>query len=524
MVNSWHLSHRMVSDPASRLTRRRDALLVAEVVAGIHGRLHRRESPVVADEVALAPHLAALRRAVVLADVQVPEVDVRPPRVLAHVLLHEVVQAADPGRRRRAVASLLPEGDVLDDVQHAVPVRVRRRRGGDAAHEPAVRLQHHEPGAVLGEPGEDLLPRGLGDGAPDVVGLDLPGAALAGCPAQERLLQRAVAAEADEGRRRRLQPGHRLAVGSRHAQLRELVAHRRHQRPARAEVQRLEQRLLPLHDHPYGEVARERRRHVLPSGEDVHGVLVDRLGDVEHRHRRRDLHELDLPREHDAEVPAAAAPDGPEEVLPHAGPVQEAAVGVDQRGVEDLVGGEAVLAHHHADGAAAEVAAHADGGALAGREREPGVVLGNGVVQLPDGRARVDPGRGLEPVDAHGPEVGAEVDHREHLGGPHGTVREALVVVSAAAHAEAHAMPAAAEHGGLDVGGVAGRDDAERPRRGVGEELGVPDGGCQHVGEVGGALRVQELAGYLGAQAPEEAIGWRSNGAREEEAHREGEC
>ncbi|XBH97179.1 hypothetical protein VPH35_087453 [Triticum aestivum] len=506
-------------------TQRRDALLVAQVVGGIHGRLHRRQPPVVAHEVALAPHLAALRRAIVLADVQVPEVDVRPPRVLAHVLSHEVVQAADPGRRRRAVASLLPERDVLDDVQHAVPVRVGRRRGGDAAHEPAVGLQQDEPGAVHGEPGEDLLPRGLGDGALDVVGLDLPGAALPGGPAQQRLLQRAVPAEADEGCGRRLQPGHRLAVGARHAQLRELVAHRRHQRVACPEVQGLEHGLLPLHDHPYGEVAGENRRDVLPSGEDAHGALVDRLRDVEHRHRRRDLHQLDLPREHDAEVPAAAAPDGPEEVLPHVSPVKQIAVGVDQLGIEDLVRREAVLAHHHADGAAAEVAAHADGGALAGRERDPGVVLGDGVVELPDGGAGVDPGRGLEPVDAHGPEVGAEVDHREHLGRPHGPVREALVVVPAAAYAEAHAMPAAAEHGGLDVGGVGGRDDAERPRRGVGEELGVPDGGGQHIGEVGGALRVHELAGYLGAQqAPEETISWRSNGAREEEAQREGEC
>ncbi|KAM0902707.1 hypothetical protein ACQ4PT_019156 [Festuca glaucescens] len=122
------------------------------------------------------------------------------------------------------------------------------------------------------------------------------------------------------------------------------------------------------------------------------------------------MNKLDLPGEHDAEALPAAASDGLEEVLPHAGFVEEITVGVDQLGVEDLVDGEAMLAHHHADGAAAEVAAHADGRAHTGWEPDPRVVLRDGVVQLPDGRAGVNPSRGLELVEAHGAEFG-EVDH-----------------------------------------------------------------------------------------------------------------
>ena len=38
----------------------------------------------------------------------------------------------------------------------------------------------------------------------------------------------------------------------------------------------------------------------------------------------------------------------------------------------------------------------------------------------------------------------------------------------AAAHAEAHPVAAAAEDRGLDVGGVGGRDDAERAHRAEG--------------------------------------------------------
>ncbi|CAM0946857.1 unnamed protein product [Alopecurus aequalis] len=483
------------------MEQRRGALLVSEVIGGIHGRFHRREPVEVVHEVPLAPDLAALVRAHVvhhrvLADVQVPEVHVRLPRVLAHVMPHEFVEVVQPGRLRRGAAiRRRPEHKVLDDVQHSVPVRVRRRGGRDASQEPAVGLQHDEPGAVLVEPGEDVLPLALGDGAPDVVGLALDGEAQAAGPVQEHLLRRAGLGQGGEGQGRGLEIRHRPAVGARHVELRELAVQRLHQRAARAEVHGQEQGFLPLHFHPHGELVGECWPHLLPPGNDVDGALVKRLPDAEHGHRRRDLHELDLPREHDAEALAAAASDGPEVVLPHAGPVEELALGVDQRGVEDLVDGEAVLAHQHADASAAEVAAHAEGGALAGRERELGVALPDGVVELPDGGAGVDPGRGVGRVDADRAEL-VDVDHPEHLG-PHRPVRQALVVVAAAAHAEAHAMPAAAEHGGLDVAGVCRRHDAERPHRGVGKEVGVPDGGDQHVGEVAVALLVDELARYL---------------------------
>ena len=84
---------------------------------------------------------------------------------------------------------------------------------------------------------------------------------------------------------------------------------------------------------------------------------------------------------------------------------------------------------------------------------------GRGVVELPDGGAGAHPRSGGGAVDAHGAELAAgEVDDRELLRA-HGPVREALVVVPAAAHAEAHPVAAAAEDRGLDVGGVGGRDD-----------------------------------------------------------------
>uniref|UniRef100_A0A453SJV4 Uncharacterized protein n=1 Tax=Aegilops tauschii subsp. strangulata TaxID=200361 RepID=A0A453SJV4_AEGTS len=505
----------------------RDALLVPEVVGGINGGLHLGELLVVAEEVALAPEPGVLGGAEVvlqrvLPDVQVPEVDVRLPRVLRHVVRHEPVEPVQPARRRRPAVGAHPVRDVLDHVQHPAPVRVRGGVLGHAAHEPAVRLQHDHPGALHREPaGVDLLPHRLGDGAPDVVGLALAEGGRAGGSRQEHVLHRLAVGEAEEGQRRRLQPRHGLAVGARHVQLREAVAHRRGERAALAEVQRPEHGLLPRHHHRDRELAGERRRHVLPFREDVDGALLQRLGDVEHCHRGRDWHQLHLPREHHAEVAAAAAADGPEQVLPHAGPVEEIPVGVHQLGVHHPVDGEPVLAHHHANPSTAEVAAHADGGALAGREREAGVVLGDGVVELPDGGAGLDPRRGRRLVDADGPER-REVEQAEHLL-PRRPVRQALVVVPAAAHAEAHAVAAAAPDGGLHVRRVGGRDDAQRLGRGV-DELGVLDVVDQHAGEAAGALRVHQLAGDLVPHALEEVVGGgHGRNCGEEEAREERE-
>uniref|UniRef100_A0A8R7V833 Uncharacterized protein n=1 Tax=Triticum urartu TaxID=4572 RepID=A0A8R7V833_TRIUA len=504
----------------------RNALLVSEVVAGVHLPLGDGESLEVASEVTLTPHLAAVvardtadHR--VLPDVQVPVVHVRAPRALANERLHEVVQTADPVRPVRAVAR--PERDVLDVVEHAAPVRVWRVRIGDAADPSAVRLQDHEPRGGAVEPGEDLVPRVLCDGLLDVVGLVLGERAQAGRPVEERLHRRLDVAGVDVDRG--LQPAHLPAVGARHAELREQAAHRAHQRAAAAEIQGLEEGLLVLHDHPYAEVLGEGRRERLPFGHGAGRALVNGLLDVGERHRRRDRYQPDLPRQHDAEVPAAAAADGPEEVAPHGLLVQEPPVGVDQRGVEDVVDGEAVLAHHHAHAAAAEVAAQAHGRAHAGREREPGRRLRDGVVQLPDRRARVHPRGGRDAVDAHGAEVG-EVDHREHLGAL-GPVREPLVVVPAAAHADAHVVAAAAEHRGLDVGRVGGRHDAERPHRGRGEELGVPDRRHQDRSERRRARREHALAGDARREALEEVAGGsqgRGEHAATEDAKGEQEC
>jgi len=81
--------------------------------------------------------------------------------------------------------------------------------------------------------------------------------------------------------------------------------------------------------------------------------------------------------------------------------------------------------------------------------------------------------------------------------------------VAAAAHADAHPVPAAAEHGGLNVGGVRRRDDVERPHDAGREELGVLDGGLEQRRERRRALCEDELAGDARREALEEAIGRR---------------
>ncbi|CAM0910332.1 unnamed protein product [Alopecurus aequalis] len=437
----------------------RHALLVPEVVAGVHLPLGDREPLEVPPEILFTPHLASFVARdpgdqCVLPNVQVAVVHIRASRVLAHERLHEVVQAPDPVRGVRPVAR--PERDVLNVVQDAAPVRVWRVGVGDAADSSAVRLQDDDPCACVAEPGEDLFPLVLCDGLLDVVGLVLGEGAQAGRPVEERLEGRLGVARVDVDRG--LQPAHLPAVGARHAQLREPAAHRRHERAAVAEVQGLEQGRLALHDHAYAQLLWKGRRKRLPFGHGVDRALVDALLYVEERHCLWDRREPDLPRQHDPEVPAAAATYGPEEVPPHSLLVQKPPVGVDQSGVQDVVRGEAILAHHHAHAAAAEVTADADGPAHACGESEPGSRLGDGVVQLPDGRARVHPRGGRAPVDAHGAEVG-EVHDGERLG-PLRPVREALVVVPTAAHADAHVVAAAAEHGRLDVGRVGGRHDA----------------------------------------------------------------
>ncbi|KAM3192211.1 hypothetical protein ACQJBY_069437 [Aegilops geniculata] len=463
-----------------------DALLVSEVVVGIHLALGHREPPKVTLEVLLAPNLTGLVAGDdILPEVEIPVVHVRLPGVAAHVRSHERVEISEPPHLRRPVRGSRPEIHVLDVVQHPTTVRERRRRLREAADLPAVRVHDHQPGVRLGEPGEDLHPHVFGDGPTDVVGRGLAEGLRGGGPVQD-VLHGGGAAQVDV--RHRLDPRHLLAVRPVQAELREAAAHQRQQRVGRPQVHGLEVGRLFLRQHPDKKVFGESWGDLLPSGEDVYGALVDGLCDAEHCHCRRDGHELHLPREHDAEALTAAAADCPEHVRPHGLLVQEPPIGVDKRGVQDVVDGGAVLAQQHAEPAAAEMAAHADRRAQTGRESQQLAHLRDGVVQLPERRAGVHPRGGRLLVNAHGAEVG-QVDHREHLGA-RGPVREALVVVPAAAHADAHVVPTAADDGGLDVGGVGRRDDAERPHRARRGELGVPDGGHQDRGERRRALRV----------------------------------
>ena len=81
----------------------------------------------------------------------------------------------------------------------------------------------------------------------------------------------------------------------------------------------------------------------------------------------------------------------------------------------------------------------------------------DGVVELADRGGGVDP-RPVLAVGGDGVEVG-QVHHRDRLR-PLRPVRQALVVVPAAAHAEADAVGAATPDGGLHVGGICHGDDA----------------------------------------------------------------
>ncbi|WVZ79863.1 LOW QUALITY PROTEIN: hypothetical protein U9M48_027391, partial [Paspalum notatum var. saurae] len=367
--------------------KRRDALLVPEVVFGVNLTLRHRKPLVIVPEVLFSPNLACLVAAdvahnYVLPEVQVPVVEVRLPRVGGHVWLHEREEVPDPLDMRCAVLAGEPVAHVLDVVQDAGAVRERRRRLRHAGGGRAVGVQDHEPRVGLREPGEDAVPRVPGNGLPDVV-------------------------------------GRHLGVGAQGA-----ASHHWQERVARAQVEGLEGRGLVLEDRPYEQVVGEGGRDVLPPGHDVHGALVDGHRDREHRDRRRDGHEPHLPRQHDAEALAAAAADGPEHVGPHGVLVQEPSLGVHQHGVQDVVDGQAVLAQQRAEAAAAEMSPDADGRAQARRERELVARLRHGVVELAERRAGLHPRGGALLVDADGAEVG-QVDHREHLGAL-GPVRQAL--------------------------------------------------------------------------------------------------
>ncbi|WVZ51725.1 LOW QUALITY PROTEIN: hypothetical protein U9M48_002840, partial [Paspalum notatum var. saurae] len=428
----------------------RDALLVPKVVARIHHRLHGRQSSVVPHVVPLSPHLCSrVRRQAVPADDVLPKVQVavvgeRLPGVAAHERLHEPVDAVQPPERRRCnpvVSFAAPIGSILDVVQHASAVRVRRGGlGVGAADRRTVGLQDHLPVAVLGEPlPVQALPPGLADGAAHVVRLAL------GVVAQ-------LAA---------VMPSSGKTL---------FMVLTRSEHPPRKNVWKN----ACLYCNTTRIVRKNRLQNDrLPLGEDVGDALVHGLDDVDHRHGRRDLGELQAPCHDDPEALATTSPDCPEEILPHGGSVEDIAVGIDDLSVDDVVAANTMLAHHQADAAAADEATDADSRAGTTWEQKARVGRADGVVHLAQRRARVHPCAILPGADVHAAESG-QVEHRKHLR-LDGAVGQALVVVPAAAHAEAHAVPAAASHGGLHVGDVGRRDDAQRPHRGVRHEPGVLD-------------------------------------------------
>ncbi|KAF2915676.1 hypothetical protein DAI22_09g056950 [Oryza sativa Japonica Group] len=176
-----------------------------------------------------------------------------------------------------------------------------------------------------------------------------------------RWLPRAVEREVEHG----LDPHHLGAVARRHVELREGVGHDGDEAGACVEVQG--------HDDVEEGVTGKGRRHALPLDEEVGGGLPELTG------------------QDDPKVSAASASDGPEEVRLHGGPVEEPPLGVHHGGVEDVVGGEAVLPQHQVEAAAAEVPTDADRRANASGEPKAGGLVGDGVVHLAEHCAGADP-------------------------------------------------------------------------------------------------------------------------------------
>jgi hypothetical protein len=261
---------------------------------------------------------------------------------------------------------------------------------------------------------------------------------------------------------------------------------------------------LRLHGHLHEQVLGKRVRHALPfcqeadsrlglplvsaAHEAAHGEGGDdgRHGDQPHR-----------PGDHDAEAPAAAAADRPEEALAHGGAVQEPPLGVHHLGVHHVVRAEAVLAHHGPEPAAAEVAADADRGAdPRGEPERPAALARHGVVELPERGARAGPRHAAPGVHADVAERG-DVDHGEGPGARHGSVGEALVVVAAAAGPDREAVAPAAGDAGPRLGDGRRGQQQRRARRPRGREAEVLDRGVQK-GRVRSGRRGVDEPGRVG--------------------------
>nr|GMC85847.1 Os06g0549950 [Ipomoea batatas] len=74
------------------------------------------------------------------------------------------------------------------------------------------------------------------------------------------------------------------------------------------------------------------------------------------RRTLRHRNQFQFPGEYDAEASAAAAPDSPEEILPHGFPVQDSPVNIHDSGVNHVVRRQPIFSQQHPVPAAADVA------------------------------------------------------------------------------------------------------------------------------------------------------------------------
>nr|GMC88354.1 Os06g0549950 [Ipomoea batatas] len=86
------------------------------------------------------------------------------------------------------------------------------------------------------------------------------------------------------------------------------------------------------------------------------------FGNVEYRDGFRHGNQFQFPGEYDAEASASAAPDSPEEILPHGFPVQDSPVNIHDSGVNHVVRRQPIFSQQHPVPAAADVATRAHRG------------------------------------------------------------------------------------------------------------------------------------------------------------------
>nr|GMC85848.1 tetrahydroberberine oxidase [Ipomoea batatas] len=112
-------------------------------------------------------------------------------------------------------------------------------------------------------------------------------------------------------------------------------------------------------------------------------IVLPGSGNGEYRDSFRHRNQFQFPGEYDAEVSAAAAPNSPEEILPHGFPVQDSPVNVHDSGVNHVVRRQPIFSHHRPVPAAADVAAGAHRGTKPGRKTQSVAFISNGIVHFP---------------------------------------------------------------------------------------------------------------------------------------------